>query len=168
MSKRFPRVTLDDARQLYDHPQELPGAPHRVPPGVPALSRSSPLFTDLESPQAPPTTPSAPGDGDALPFRDPHHYASLFEQTNVPIPNAVGGLMVLAEPANKRNWIMLRNNSAAANIFIAFGQAATANSVIRLTPNTMMLMDVVVPQDDMFAFADAAAGFLSFSYSTIL
>lgn len=98
---------------------------------------------------------------------DPHHYATVIEQLNVPIPTTAGGALILTEPDFYRNMLGFRNTSATANIYVSFGGAASANSILRIIPNTMILYDGVVPQNDIYAFADAAAGFLSFHYSNI-
>lgn len=98
---------------------------------------------------------------------DPHHYARIVEQPNVAIATTAGGTLLLTEPDFVRNYLMMRNNSVAANIYVAFGSPASANSVLRITPNNMILFDTVVPQDDVYAFADAASGFLSFNYSNL-
>lgn len=66
-----------------------------------------------------------------------------------------------------RNYLMLRNASAAANIYIGFGTDASAFSTLRLIPGAIALFDAVVPQDDLYYFADAAAGTLCCAYSTV-
>ena len=63
--------------------------------------------------------------------------------------------------------LLLRNSSAAANIYVSFGTNASLASILRITPNTMILMDVVCPQNDVFAFADAVNGFLTLAHSII-
>lgn len=163
---RFPKVTRAGGRTAFGNPQTIPGAPHRAPSMV-TLSKNSPLLASLNSggPQNAPTNSGAPGDGNAPPFRDPHHYASIIE-ANVPV--GIVSAEFLTQPVNKRNFLMFRNNSATANIYIGFSKDATTASMLRITPNTMVLFDVVVPQDDLYAIADAAGGSLSYGYSTIL
>jgi hypothetical protein len=93
----------------------------------------------------------------------PHWYAELIESV---APVGVDSSIVIARPGNGvRNMLILRN-SGATNLFIAFGNNASVNSTLRVTANTMILMDAVVPQNDIYAISDAAGGQLSYSYST--
>lgn len=99
-----------------------------------------------------------------------HRYARIVEFVS---PVAVAGSALLQSPIigqsdALRNMLMLRNSSATANIYVSFGVPASLNSLIRLTPNTILLMDTVVPQDDIYAFADAASGFVVIGFSTIV
>jgi hypothetical protein len=76
--------------------------------------------------------------------------------------------LVLAQSDVSRNFLIIRNTSAGANIYINFGNDATAGlSTLLLAPNGFVGFDVVVPQDDVFAIADAAGGQLAISYSTV-
>lgn len=74
---------------------------------------------------------------------------------------------ILTRPPNIRNFLYLRNASATANIYVDFGGDASALSAIRLEPNEQLLLDAVVLQDDMNAFADAANGVLSVMFSNV-
>jgi hypothetical protein len=98
-----------------------------------------------------------------IPVSDAHHYAKLNGSIGYTI--GLSSALTLAEPVNKRNFLALRNNSVTANIYVEFGSDASLTSVFRLTPNTMILFDTVVPQDDIFAIADAASAFLSVTFS---
>jgi hypothetical protein len=77
--------------------------------------------------------------------------------------------LILAQSDVSRNFLIIRNTSAGANIYINFGNDANAGlSTLLLAPNGFVGFDVVVPQDDIFAVADAAGGQLAISYSTVL
>jgi hypothetical protein len=147
----YPPVSINDAVTPWGVPQHMPGR-SSVQAGQGMLPGST-------------STPQ-PGDVDAQPVRDPHHYASLVSQY-LPISNLTSAKIVDA-PRGRRNLLMIRNSSVAANIFIDFGKEASLFSVLRLVPNQIILFDNVVPQDDVYALADVANGVLSFSYSTIL
>jgi hypothetical protein len=112
------------------------------------------------------STPALPIDHSPAAIRDPHHYANIV--TALCSPGNGVSAKFLDAPTNKRNYLALRNNSATANIYIEFDRDASTHSVIRLTPNTMVLFDVVVPQNDIYAIADAASAELSYGYSTIV
>lgn len=112
-----------------------------------------------------PTTPGAVPETSIVHIRDPHHYASIISSF-ADVPNG-SSIQVLQETVGRRNFLFFRNNSATANIYVEFKKDATTNSVLRLEPNTMILFDVVVPQDDVYAYADAASAILSFGYSSI-
>lgn len=163
--KVFPPVRLsNNGLEPYWHPQHIPGSPHRMPEGDGVYPQPSALIAG-GGPSGKPTTPGEVGDKNAPPFRDPHHYASVISSfANVPNGSSV---QVLQEQVGRRNLLMLRNNSATANIYVEFKKDASLSSVLRITPNTMVLFDVVVPQDEVFAYADAASAVLSFAYSSI-
>jgi hypothetical protein len=77
-------------------------------------------------------------------------------------------VVVLPQSAVQRNLLFIRNISTAANIYINFGNDATAGlSTLLLAPNGFVGFDVVVPQDDVYAIADAANGQLAISSSTV-
>lgn len=98
---------------------------------------------------------------------DRHHYAKFAGETLVSVSNAVPGTLVMPAPDTRRNALMIRNVSASANVYIAFGSYANTKSIIYLEPNIMMLFDVVVPQDDVYALADAASAELVIAQSVI-
>lgn len=74
-----------------------------------------------------------------------------------------------------RNFLHFRNASGAggANIYINFGAVAVidvagmAGSSFRLAPDEQILFDAAVPQDDIYAIADAAGGLLACSFGVI-
>lgn len=105
-------------------------------------------------------------------IEDPHHYANVvggfFNPGVVLAPNTL--VPFLLSPPGKRNMLTLRNANAlgGANIYIDFGKIANAFSPLFIVPGQTVLFDTVVPQNDLYAFSDAAgtAG-LAFSYSNI-
>ena len=110
----------------------------------------------------PPSTSPGPAGG-AAPVSMSHAYASIISAyTNVGIVSA----LFLLQPAAKRNFLALRNASATANIYIEFSNQATTNSWLELLPAQIVLFDTVVPQNDLYAIADAAGAVLAYGYST--
>lgn len=79
------------------------------------------------------------------------------------------------QPPSWRNFLHFRNasGSGGANLYINFGDVAAidgsgiAGSGFKLAPDEQILFDAVVPQDDIYAIADAAGGLLVISYSVI-
>lgn len=154
-----PPVDYDSTLAPWRSPQYVPSAPHRMPGKGPVIG--SPLIgnsaSDSTLPPSPPVTPTT----------DPHHYASVTGNLHVASNNASGQIAFLTQPATKRNWLTLRNTAAAGIIYVDFGQQASANSPIAVQPGQTILFDVVVPQDDLYAFGSVALLGLSFSYSNI-
>ncbi len=132
-------------RQPWDGPQRLDGAPNfNVGGGV--------------------TRPGAQAGG-LTGITAPHWYANVIEGV-VPVDVVSVQPPALAQVApGVRNMLMFRN-SGATNLFIAFGSPATSNSTLRITANTIVLFDTVVPQNDIWVLSDAAGGQISYSYST--
>jgi hypothetical protein len=100
---------------------------------------------------------------------DPHHYANIIELF-VPVTTAAVQPPVLTAPDTRRNFLMLRNCSTTIPIVIGWGKMPTANSVLYVAPGSpgvMVLFDVVVPQDDMYALAIGGSADLAIGYSTI-
>lgn len=145
----------------FRQPEYLPGSPHRLPGKV--RSNIAPLVMPggLPGVTDPTVTPV-----DQTGILDPHHYASV-QGVSVPVTQNTTQVPFLTAPSGKRNFLSLRNGAAAGNIFINFGQSADANSPIMVGPGVTILFDTVVPQDDLYAFASAAALTLSFGYSNI-
>lgn len=83
--------------------------------------------------------------------------------------------LIIDAPASYRNYLHLRNASGVggANLYIEFGANAIADSAgiagsgIRLEPNEQILWDDKIPQDDLYAIADAAGGLLVVSFGVI-
>lgn len=139
-------------------PQYVPGAPQRLP----GLVRGpiSPLIGAASA-----TTPT-PSVSSATTVLDPHHYANVVSGVLNVTQNATQAPFLL-QPASLRNMLSLRNGNAAGNIYIDFQQSASANSPIKIVPGQTYLFDEVVPQNDIYAFADAPALVLCFSSSNI-
>lgn len=134
-------------RRPYNQPfgTELPQGPQGMPPVQRRVNRLT-----------------------ATQINDPHHYATFNGESIVPIALAAdGGNLVLSAPDGVRNGLILRNSSATANVFVAFGNNASLQSVLSLAPGVMILFDVVVPQDDVFAVADAVAAFLTVAQAVL-
>ena len=103
---------------------------------------------------------------------DDYHFALCNGDLQINVGTA--STLVLPSPDVSRNFFVARNASATANIYLCFGNAASlpvagvGGSAIRLTPNQMLLFDVVCPQDDVFAIADAASAVVSLAFSTLI
>jgi len=83
---------------------------------------------------------------------------------------------IIDSPPTRRNFLYFRNASGAAsttNIYVDFGVDARIDgigiggSILRLAPNEQMLCDAGIPQDDIYAIADAAGGLLVVAYGVI-
>jgi hypothetical protein len=143
-----PPVSFIAADRLpWDAPQRMPGGPSMRKPMVDL--NGQPVSPDQSVPTAA--------------IGDQWHSARIVSGQAL-VPN-LASVKFLDIPPERRNLLMFRNYSANANVYIEFGRDASDDSVIRLTPNTMMLFDVVVPQDDVYAFGDAANAILSYAYS---
>ena len=185
----FQRVSLIADNVPYGFPQRNPGTAIRMPPNA-VLPRptSSPLLDQfgpdsgdiggavdvslLESPRGDVDQERKQTDAQSgiVEVRDPYHYAKIVELTAVAPDNSLGQQSVkfLDAPPGRRNYLAFRNSSAAANIFIGFGTTASLNSLIRLIPGQILILDTVIPQDDLYLLADAAAGTLIYQFSNIL
>lgn len=159
---RFPGVRLIDARTPYEHPQHLPNLPVHQPAILPRPNQGSGAPSIHAQ-----MTPSA------QPVSDSHHYAFLSDLV-VAIPQE--SALFLEQPPNRRNMLMLRNSSGVggANLYISFGTPAGLTSTLVLGPATaanpsgqIVMFDTVVPQNDVYAFADAAGGVLSYAYGNM-
>lgn len=141
---------------------------------TPPLSLLGPLIPWPMGPSAIPDTPLDPRPREPLPgspggpvaVNDAHRYANLRGEVVVSVPTTAGGSLVLVAPDVRRNMLFIRNSSATANLYIAFGLQASTNSILYLTPNQMVLFDTVVPQDDIWAIADAASAQITIAFST--
>lgn len=147
----------------FRHPQYLEGAPNRLP-GV--VRTPLPGFVNAPPGSALAGTPALPAPSAQSGIYDPHHYAQV-NSTNVPVAQTAVQIPFLTQPATFRNLLALRNPNAVANIYIDCGQSASVLSTIKIAPGQTLLFDEVVPQDDLYAFADAAGATLSFAFSNI-
>lgn len=148
----------------------LPGlVPWSQPQSLDQLPRDfTPAAGPLVGRSVGPVRGLAPGEQspDVQTIRDPHRYAQLSGSARLPVGTASG--LVLAAPPTRRNFLIVRNVSATANIFLDFGIAAdVSRTPMRLIPNAMLIFDDVVPQDDVFAVADAAGGAIGLSFSNV-
>jgi len=171
----LPPVDMLYDLEPVDHPQYIPGHPHNLPPRrdrpamrgylglsgadlVPVPGTGGPSIL----PPGTPTSGPAPG-VDPTPVLDPWHVAFLIEgQSTVGVTSS----KIIELPAAKRNYLMIRNNSATATIFVSFGRDASTVSPVRLSSNQMMLLDSVVPQDDVYCLSDTAATSVVWAFST--
>lgn len=157
----MPAVGLRSDLAPVDHPQYMPSSPHRLPPlGQRPPNRA--LSTLMAPPSAGSQAPQASVPTVAF---EKHRYASVVEG------NVAVGLVsaqFLQEPSTLRNFLGLRNASpgGGANIYIGFARDASSASWLVLVPGQVILFDVSVPQDDLYALADAAGGLLSYAFST--
>lgn len=185
---QFPPVGYLSPMMPWESPQFVPGAPHNLPskgdrpnqhgyligggqsllsedsglvdfsmPSFPSTALQSPLPNEVPS-SGPLTIP------DKQIIRDPHHYANIIGNT-IPVDAASTGVF-LSSPITRRNFLSLRNAGATV-IFIDYGKDPTAQSWCAIPAGGLIIFDVVVPQDDLYALSSAAGGVLSFGYSTI-
>lgn len=139
-----PPESFAQDRSAWDGPQRLDGSPRNLPNQT--------------------TRPGAAAGG-LIGVTAPHWYSNLIEGV-APAGVVATQPAALAQVApGVRNFLMFRN-SGATNLFIGFGSPATANSTLRISANTVVLFDTVVPQNDIWVLSDAAGGRLSYSYST--
>lgn len=172
MNKRpqFPPVGLLSDWGPVDAPQFLPAAPHNLP-----ANRDRPPLREFQS-GVTSIVNVIPGDipsggplsqpADTQTIYDPHHYVYPIEGNFLPTVNSQ---RFLEQGSNKRNWLMLRNGGAAASVRISFGIDAGPFSTLVLAPGDVILLDVGVPQGDVYcqlSAADATASLL-YSFSTI-
>lgn len=154
---RFPRVGLVPDRLPVQTPQFVPN----LPANFPAASPIKPGSGGIQAPSM--GVPAAPM---AEPVYDAHHYANVSDLGTQLAQNV--STQILETPAGRRNYLMIRNNSTLSNIYIGFGTQASTASTLRLEPGQIAMFDVVVPQNDIYAFADNADGFVAFSFSNIV
>ena len=100
------------------------------------------------------------------PVWEEHRYARTGGSQYFSVPNGSSSL-ILPQGNGLRNFLMMRNSSATANVYVDFGNNASLNTVLRLTANQIVLFDTVVPQEDIYAYGDAASAFLSIIVSSI-
>ncbi len=153
------RPVMPHILPLYDRepwdagPQALYPANSRARSGV---SGSGPGFNGNIS--SPLTFPAPQWGAEA------HRYAYC---SNLTLPYALNSSAVLLAPVTYRNFLMLRNLSAAQTVAIQFGSDASANSALQLAPGAFILFDTVVPQDDMYVIGIVGTGNIACVVSTI-
>jgi len=161
----FNPVDWNDSRAPYYDPNYIPPDPHNIPNRSDLLRRPSPDYVgDI------PSSGELPAGHHVPTIRDPHHYATLISLYSA-VPDATmpeQSILILPQSNVKRNFLGIRNPSAAVDIYINFGTPASVNSWLVLTPGQTVLFDTVVPQNDMWILAEGPAGFISFAWSTIV
>jgi len=157
----FPPVGLSSDLAPWESPQDIPGSPHNLPPPLdrPGLRAFQPVV-----PFGPMSGPSPTPGGPYTAIFDLHHYCDLSGEQIIAVGTT--SVSVLVEPTTKRNFLGFRNSGATV-LFVAFGQNATPNSWLRIAANTMVLLDTVVPQDEVYCISDAAGGQLTLVVGTI-
>jgi len=151
----FPPVDWLNKRVPWGAPQYVPGYPHNLPAKADAGLPSGPGTS---------TTTNFPGYSSTVSITDPYRFASYVDLSIITTTTSV---KFLDQPIGKRNTLAFRNSSTSGQvIFIGFGGNATSNSWLQLTPGTIVLLDTVVPQDDLYVVSDVTAGVLSYVYST--
>jgi hypothetical protein len=101
---------------------------------------------------------------DAAPVREAHRYAQV--NGSVVFNVTTQSQITLAAPQNFRNMLLLRN-AGGATMYIDFGRDASALSPIELPSGGIVLFDVVVPQDDVYAICPVGSSSLSIGFSNI-
>lgn len=94
-----------------------------------------------------------------------HRYAKC---TNLVFPVSTTSIRILDAPDNYRNLLSFRNLDLVNTAYLAFGNDANANSAFQLGPMGFLLLDVVVPQDDIYAISSAGTINLAVTISTIV
>lgn len=149
------RTIINESEWLpWDSPTYIPGSPHNLP------SRPDPAV-QLPQQQLP---SSGFNPADTLAIRENYRYASL---TSLAFTIGTTSIKFLDSPIGKRNMLGFRNASTGTqNIYIDFNAFASTSSWLKLSPGQLVLFDTVVPQDDLYAIADAAGATLAYAYST--
>lgn len=145
-----------DRGQAFGDPQAFINGPLVLPP-APVQQEPGP-----EQLQLPAVVNVAQAPGSQFGVVDTTRYATVVSSV---IAIGTVSALFLNRPTGKRILLGIRNSSSAANIFIDFGTAATTNSFLELIPGQTVFFDAVIPQNDLFAIADAAGGQLSFIYA---
>ncbi len=153
---RFPPARWQSPFEPWQSPNYLPPSPHNLP--ADSLSQGG----GGQSVGQGSTSSGVPGD--VANIRENYRYASLID---VSLTVGTTSVKFLDSPIGKRNMLGFRNASTGGQIlYIGFGGPATANSWLSLTAGTLLLLDTVVPQDDLYVLSSAAGGTLSYAYST--
>lgn len=142
-------------------------------PTIPLLGRIAPWPMGPSAQPDGPRVSGRPGvplpgePGGPIPVYESHRYAWFRGENVVPVNNG-SSTLVLPQTDALRNMLLIRNSSATANLYISFGTQATLNSPLYLTPNQMVLFDTGVPQDDVYAYGDAASAQITIGLSTFM
>jgi hypothetical protein len=153
----FPPVGWLNKREPWTNPQYIPGYPHNLPAKADAGMPSGPGTPS-------PTTTNFPGYSSTVSITDPYRFSSLVDLSIITTTTSV---KFLDQPIGKRNTLGFRNASASSQIiYIGFGGNATTNSWLQINPNSVVLFDTVVPQDDLYVISNVTGGVLAYVYST--
>lgn len=147
----FPQVEWLSPLEAWNSPTFMPGAPHNLPTGnniAQATNTAQYSFQD---------------GGATINAREPYRYASL---QDIALSVGTASVKFLDAPIGKRNALGFRNASSTQNVFIGFGAQASTNGFMKLVPGQIVFFDAVVPQDDLYAIADASGATLCYAYST--
>jgi hypothetical protein len=154
-------------REGWASPQFIPPTPHNLSQ-VP-ISRNLPLPISDTPPEFKVATPEQRGStspasrGIVQDVRDSFKFASI---TTVSLTVGTTSFKFLDAPIGKRNFLGFRNPSTTATLYIDFNSQASTNSWLALYPGTIVLLDNVVPQDDLYVIASAASTPFAYAYST--
>ena len=135
-------------RKPWESPSYIPGSPHNLP--VRPLPGQTTSDTYLSSADA------------TVDIRDVYRYASI---VTINITVGTTSVKFLDSPIGKRNFLGFRN-VGLTTIYIDFNQNASTTAWLALTSGTIILLDTVVPQDDLYALSSGAGGSLTYAYST--
>ena len=125
------------------------------------------------NPQAAPNMPMGlrgrdigpPEDGKTARVFDAGDYTLLNGEQVYVLGLSATATLILSRPNTLRNFLLMRNAATTANIYVSFGTPASANSILKIIPGNHVLFDTRIPQDDVFAFSDAADGTIIVAYS---
>ena len=135
--------------------------PDLTPWGTPQTLTQRPRF---DAPQVRPILGAIEPPDPGQKVRDPWHYAMLNGTYTVTVGTT--SLMVCASPPGTRN-LFVATNAGTSNLYLNFGQDASTAGIFLLIPGAILLLDNVVPQDDVYAISSAAGGILSLAVSNI-
>lgn len=99
------------------------------------------------------------------PVFDAHHYARLNGEQVFSLDASTSTNIALRTNA-LRNMLFMRNSSGAADVYVSFGNAASVNSILKLSAGDQILLDAVVPQDEIFAFSTVGGATIVIATST--
>lgn len=76
------------------------------------------------------------------------------------LTGAANATLILPQSAGVRNFVLIRNSSASAgSVFVGFGIPPTGvgSCDVELTSGAYLMLDIKVPQDDIWLFSDIGA-----------
>lgn len=153
---RFPPARFTSPLEPWQSPTHLPPSPHNLPTDQAGRGGGG-LAIGQQN-----TAAGIPGE--TANIRENYRYASLID---VSIVVGTSSVKFLDSPIGRRNMLGMRNASTGGQImYIGFGGPASTNSWLAMTAGTIILLDTVVPQDDLYVLSSAAGGVFSYAYST--